>query len=40
MPLAAMLIVSGCVFATIDPAKKMIEEEVGERDGERVEGGR
>ena len=26
MPLAAMLIVSGCVFATIDPAKKMIPD--------------
>jgi predicted MFS family arabinose efflux permease len=28
MPLAAMLIVSGCVFATIDPAKKMIPDQV------------
>jgi hypothetical protein len=28
MPLAAMLIVSGCVFATIDPSRKMIQESV------------
>jgi predicted MFS family arabinose efflux permease len=26
MPLAAMLLVSGCVFATIDPAKKMLPD--------------
>jgi MFS transporter, ACS family, glucarate transporter len=31
MPLAAMLIVSGCVFATIDPAKKMIPDHAPER---------
>ena len=31
MPLAAMLIVSGCVFATIDPAKKMIPDHEPER---------
>jgi hypothetical protein len=28
MPLAAMLIVSGCAFATIDPSRKMIQESV------------
>jgi predicted MFS family arabinose efflux permease len=27
MPLAAMLIVSGCLFATIDPARKMIPDQ-------------
>jgi ACS family glucarate transporter-like MFS transporter len=27
MPLAAMLIVSGCIFATIDPARKMIPDQ-------------
>jgi predicted MFS family arabinose efflux permease len=27
MPLAAMLIVSGCLFATIDPSKKMIPDQ-------------
>jgi nitrate/nitrite transporter NarK len=26
MPLAAMLMVSGCIFATIDPGKKMVED--------------
>ena len=30
MPLAAMLIVSGCVFATIDPAQKMIPDQAPE----------
>lgn len=28
MPLAAMLIVSGCAFATIDPSQKMVKEHV------------
>ena len=26
MPLAAMLVVSGCVFATIDPSRKMVPD--------------
>jgi hypothetical protein len=39
MPLAAMLIVSGCIFATIDPAKKMIKGEIEEPDVQKVEGG-
>jgi predicted MFS family arabinose efflux permease len=30
MPLAAMLVVSGCVFATIDPSKKMIPDQTPE----------
>jgi ACS family glucarate transporter-like MFS transporter len=30
MPLAAMLVISGCVFATIDPARKMLPEPVPE----------
>ncbi len=30
MPLAAMLIVSGCVFATIDPSRKMIPDQAPE----------
>jgi MFS family permease len=30
MPLAAMLIVSGCVFATIDPARKMVSDQPAE----------
>ena len=30
MPLAVMLVISGCVFATIDPARKMLPEPVRE----------
>lgn len=30
MPLAAMLIVSGCLFATIDPARKMVPDQTPE----------
>jgi nitrate/nitrite transporter NarK len=36
MPLAGMLIVSGCVFAMIDPSRKMLPDHVEEREVNQI----
>lgn len=36
MPLAVMLIVSGCVFAMIDPSRKMLPDHVAQREASQI----